>query len=130
MVVEAGGGMLFGIPMDHIAETVRVHHDAVRRFKQSEAFVLRDAIVPLIRLDRLLGVGSSVWFGDGSEEDAVLVVRYGGSMVGLVVDHFREGMDIILKPFDGILSGIQGYSGSALLGDGRVLLVLNLKELL
>jgi len=130
MVVEAGGGMLFGIPMDHIAETVRVHRDKVRRLKQSEAFVLRDAIVPLIRLDRLLGVGASTWFGDGSEEDAVLVVRLGGNVVGLVVDQFREGMDIILKPFDGILSGIGGYSGSALLGDGRVLLVLNLKELL
>ncbi|CAA7619599.1 chemotaxis protein CheA [Magnetospirillum sp. UT-4] len=130
MVVEAGGGMLFGIPMDHIAETVRVHRDAVRRFKQSEAFVLRDAIVPLIRLDRLMGVPTSVWIGDGSEEDAVLVVRIGGNMVGLVVDNFREGMDIILKPFDGILANIRGYSGSALLGDGRVLLVLNLKELL
>jgi two-component system chemotaxis sensor kinase CheA len=130
MVVEAGGGMLFGIPMDHIAETVRIHRGAVRCFKQSEAFVLRDAIVPLIRLDRLLGIESSVWFGDGSEEDAVLVVRIGGCLLGLMVDHFREGMDIILKPFDGILSGIHGYSGSALLGDGRVLLVLNLKELL
>lgn len=130
MVVEAGGGMLFGIPMEHIVETVRVHHDDVRKFKQSEAFVLRDAVVPLIRLDRLLGEQSSVWFGDGSEEDAVLVVRVAGNMVGLVVDNFREGMDIILKPFDGILSSIQGYSGSALLGDGRVLLVLNLRELL
>ncbi|MCF8502654.1 MAG: chemotaxis protein CheA, partial [Rhodospirillum sp.] len=130
MVVEAGGGMLFGIPMDHIVETVRVHRDNVRRFKQAEAFVLRDAVVPLIRLDHLLGEQSQVWFGDGSEEDAVLVVRVGGNMVGLMVDNFREGMDIILKPFDGILSCIQGYSGSALLGDGRVLLVLNLKELL
>lgn len=130
MVVEAGGGMLFGIPMDHIVETVRVHHDDIRRFKQSEAFVLRNAVIPLIRLDRLLGEQSSVWFGDGSEEDAVLVVRVAGNMVGLVVDNFREGMDIILKPFDGILSSIQGYSGSALLGDGRVLLVLNLRELL
>lgn len=130
MVVEAGGGMLFGIPMDHIVETVRVHRGAVRRFKQSEAFVLRDAIVPLIHLDRLLGVEPPQWFGDDSEEDAVLVVRIGGSLVGLLVDHFREGMDIILKPFDGILSDIHGYSGSALLGDGRVLLVLNLKELL
>jgi two-component system, chemotaxis family, sensor kinase CheA len=130
MVVEAGGGMLFGIPMDHIAETVRVHRDTVRHFKQSEAFVLRDAIIPLLRLDRLLGVASAVWFGDGSEEDAVLVVRIGNNMVGLVVDNFREGMDIILKPFDGILANIHGYSGSALLGDGRVLLVLNLKELL
>ena len=122
--------MLLGIPMEHISETVRVHRDNVQRFKQSEAFVLREAIVPMIRLDNLLGIPATQWFGDGNEEDAVLVVRIGGNVVGLVVDHFREGMDIILKPFDGILSGIQGYSGSALLGDGRVLLVLNLKELL
>jgi two-component system chemotaxis sensor kinase CheA len=130
MVVEAAGGMLFGIPMDQIAETVRVHRDDVRKLKQSEAFVLRDAIVPLIRLDRLLGIEPLVWFGDGNEEDAVLVVRSGASLAGLVVDQFHEGMDIILKPFDGFLSHILGYSGSALLGDGRVLLVLNLKELL
>jgi len=114
--------------MDQIAETVRVHHDAVRQLKQSQAFVLRNSIVPLIRLDRLLDIEPPTWFGDGNEEDAVLVVRSGGSLVGLVVDRFHEGMDIILKPFDGILANIQGYSGSALLGDGRVLLVLNLKE--
>lgn len=56
MMVEAGGGMLFGIPMDHIAQTVRIPRKAVRRIKQSEAFVLRDAIVPLVRLDTLLGL--------------------------------------------------------------------------
>jgi two-component system chemotaxis sensor kinase CheA len=37
---------------------------------------------------------------------------------------------VVLKPLDGMLAGMRGYSGSALLGDGRVLLVLNLKELL
>lgn len=130
MMVEAGGGMLFGIPMDHIAETVRIHRNQVRRFKQSEAFVLRDTIVPLLRLDRLLGIAPPAWFGDEDQEDSVLVVRVGSAVTGLVVDHFREGMDIILKPFEGILSGIPGYAGTALLGDGRVLLVLNLKELL
>jgi two-component system chemotaxis sensor kinase CheA len=130
MMVEAGGGMLFGIPMDHIAETVRLRRDTVQRIKQAEAFVLREAIVPLVRLDRLLGVERPVWFGDETEEDAVLVVRIGNSLTGLVIDHFRESMDIILKPFDGILTGLPGYAGTALLGDGRVLLVLNLKELL
>ena len=130
MMVEAGGGMLFGILMEHIAETVRIQRDQVRRFKRAEAFVLRDTIVPLLRLDTLLGIEQPPWFGDADQEDSVLVVRVGGAMTGLVVDHFREGMDIILKPFDGVLAGIPGYAGTALLGDGRVLLVLNLKELL
>ncbi|MGE5476796.1 MAG: chemotaxis protein CheW [Bacteroidales bacterium] len=130
MMVEAAGGMLFGIPMDNIAETVRVARGQIMRIKQAETFVLRETIVPLLRLDRLLGMQPPLWFGDDDQEDAVLVVRVGGALTGLVVDHFREGMDIILKPFDGILAGIPGYAGTALLGDGRVLLVLNLKELL
>ena len=130
MMVEAGGGMLFGIPMDQIAETVRVPRNSIRRIKLSDAFVLRDTIIPIMRLDRVLGLDAPTWIGDGSEEDAVLVVRVGESLAGLVVDHFREGMDIVLKPFAGVLTSVAGYAGTALLGDGRVLLVLNLKELL
>ena len=126
MMVEVGGA-LFGVPIDGVAETVRVPRNRVRRIKRSEAFILRDAIVPLIRLRDLLGLRSPT---DEVEEEAVLVVRIGGTVVGLVVDRLREGIDVVLKPLEGMLAGMRGYSGSALLGDGRVLLVLNLKELL
>ena len=42
----------------------------------------------------------------------------------------QNAYQVILKPLDGVLAGLSGYSGTALLGDGGVLLVLNLKELL
>ena len=42
----------------------------------------------------------------------------------------KEGMEVILKPLEGMLAKIAGYAGTALLGDGRVLLVLDLKELI
>lgn len=125
MMVEVGRG-LYGLPMDGVVETVKIPASGIRRIKQAEAFVLRDAIVPLVRMHQLLEEPKA----PDAEEEAVLVARVGGSLVGLVVDRFREGIDVILKPMDGILAGIRGYSGSALLGDGRVLLVLNLKELL
>ena len=126
MMVEAGDA-LFAVPMDSVAETVRVPRSRVRRIKRSEAFVLRDAIVPLVRLQDLLELPGQAAEVD---EEAVLVARVGGAIVGIVVDRFREGIDVVLKPLDGVLAGMRGYSGSALLGDGRVLLVLNLKELL
>ncbi|MTJ79423.1 MAG: chemotaxis protein CheA [Telmatospirillum sp.] len=129
MLVEVGDTP-YGIPMDHIVETVRVRRGAVRHIKQAEAFVLRQSIVPLVRLDRVLDLPDRRVADDPDHEEAVLVVRVAGSLLGLVVDHFREGMDIILKPLDGILSSVRGFAGTALLGDGRVLLVLNLKELL
>jgi two-component system chemotaxis sensor kinase CheA len=126
MTVEVGSG-LYGVPMDGVVETVRVPRERIRKIKQSETFALRDAIVPLVRMHTLLGIERST---DEVENEAVLVARVGSAIVGFVVDRFREGIDAILKPLAGVLAGMRGYSGSTLLGDGRVLLVLNLKELL
>ena len=60
----------------------------------------------------------------------MLVVRLDGQTVGLEVAAFGDGMEVILKPLTGMLACIAGYAGTALLGDGRVLLVLDLRELI
>lgn len=127
MVVDVAGE-LYGIPMDMIVETVRVRNRQVRMIKQSPTFVLRDSVVPLVRLAGKLSCTERML--DIDHEEAVLVCRVGGAPVGLVVDNFRESMDVILKPFDGVLAGMRGFSGTALLGDGHVLLVLDLREIL
>ncbi len=127
MTVEAGG-TLFGIPMVLIGETVRLDPVRVREIKRAKTFVLRNEVVPLRHLADLLGLPAPP--PDPDVHPAVLVVRVGGAPVGLVVDRFREGMDVILKPMDGVLAGLRGYAGTALLGDGSVLLVLDLKEVL
>ncbi|GGE12971.1 chemotaxis protein CheA [Aureimonas endophytica] len=127
MVVEAGRTP-YGIPMDLIVETVRVPRGAIRTIKRAETFVLRNSVIPLLRLATLLRLPDAAVAAP--EDEAVLVCRVNGSPVGLVIDAFREGMEVLLKPLEGVLAAIRGYSGTALLGDGRVLLVLNLKELL
>jgi two-component system chemotaxis sensor kinase CheA len=121
------GGRLFGIPMDMIAETVKLAEGDIRHVNNAEAFVLREAIVPLVRLGERLGLSD----GETREGDAaVMVVSLGGELVGLVVDGFRERMETVVKPLQGILEGAAGFSGTALLGDGRVLLILDLHELI
>lgn len=119
-------GHAFGIPMDVIAETVRIPQARIHSIRGDEAFVLRDTVVPLVRLGRLLDLPEAA---ERPEEAAVMVVRFGKERLGVVVDGFRESLEVIVKPMDGILAGMPGYSGTALLGDGRVLLVLDLKEL-
>jgi len=57
-------------------------------------------------------------------------VRVGTDVLGVIVDQFRETVDVIQKPMSGILSGLQAYSGSALMGDGSVLMILNLREMI
>ncbi len=117
----------FGVIFDTVRETLRLPQNEVQRIKQHEAIILRERLLPLHRLDHLLGLPeTSPQQGDLS----VLVVGVGSTDFALVVDDVREGVDVILKPLEGVMSSFPLYAGTALLGDGRVLLVLNLKELL
>jgi two-component system, chemotaxis family, sensor kinase CheA len=128
MVIESAGRR-FGVPMDLIVETVRVHGDDIHHFKQASTTVLRGKIVPLKALNELLALDADPLVNTDGEL-AVLVVRLQGEPVGLLVDQFHGATDIILKPLEGVLSGLTGFAGTALMGDGSVLMVLNPKELL
>ncbi|RVT87559.1 chemotaxis protein CheA [Inhella crocodyli] len=119
----------FGVPMDLIVETVRVPVDEVHRFKQSQTVVLRGRIVPLRALNELLGLELAQRPNEAGEL-AVLVLRWGNEQIGLVVDEFHGTSDIILKPLEGVLGQLPGFAGTALMGDGSVLMILNPKELL
>jgi two-component system chemotaxis sensor kinase CheA len=128
MVIESAGRKL-GVPMDLIVETVRVHGDDIHHFKQARTTVLRGRIVPLKPLNELLALDAEAQ-RNADGEFAVLVVRMASGNVGLLVDHFHGASDIILKPLEGVLAGLTGFAGTALMGDGSVLMVLNPKELL
>ena len=60
----------------------------------------------------------------------LVVVAAAGQLGGIRVDRLGERVEIMLAPLEGLLSGAPGIAGTTLLGDGRVLLVLNIAELL
>jgi two-component system chemotaxis sensor kinase CheA len=127
MVIESNH-QIFGVPMDMVLETVRIPRDAIRSIKNRQTIVLRNRVLPLRSLNELLREDLPQ-VSNELDEMATLVVQIHGESLGIVVDNFREVVDIILKPMGGILNAVPGYSGSALLGDGSVLMVLNPKEL-
>lgn len=128
MLIEADR-QLFAIPMDEVVETVRVAKSQIHTIKQHQTTLLRGRIVPLCQLHRLLELTAQP-MANSDDEWAVLVVRIGDEVVGLVVDNFHGTVDVIQKPLEGVLANLPAYSGSALLGDGSVLMVLNIKALL
>jgi len=128
MIIESGGAQ-YGIPMDLVVETVRIPAASVHAIRQHQAAVLRGRIVPLRSLNGLLCTDRPQRRND-QDELATLVLRIHGQYVGLVIDDFREVVEVILKPMAGILGSLAAYAGSALLGDGSVLMVINPKELL
>ena len=125
MTVEAGG-QTFGIPLDAIVETVRVGNESIFPVGAAHAIVLRDRTVPLIRLAQVLAQNGR----PGAHEGPIVIANVGGDLGALQVDRIGERMDVMLKPLDGLLAGLPGIAGSTLLGDGSVLLVLDLAELI
>jgi two-component system chemotaxis sensor kinase CheA len=125
MTVEAGGQQ-FGVPLDAVVETVRIARGDIHGVGGAEAFVLGHRTVPLLALGRILGRGE----GAAGARATVLVVASGGHTIGLEVERLGERMDVMLKPPEGLLAGAAGIAGTTLLGDGSVLLVLDLQEIL
>jgi two-component system chemotaxis sensor kinase CheA len=120
------GAETFGVQVEAIRETVRVPSDRILPLRDAEAFVLRDRTVPLLRLAGLLGLPTT------ARGAAVRVIVLGSrsGTVGVEVDGFAGQSDVLLRPLSGLLSGMPGMLGTALLGDGRVLMVLDLPELI
>jgi len=126
MMVEVDQ-QVYGISMEHIRETVRVPSDRIQRIKHTEAIILRDKLIPLCRLRQLLKLEPH---SEPLEEEAILIIAVNGEEVGLVIDAFHEGIDVIQKPLEGVMSHYPTYAGATLLGDGRVLLILDIQELI
>ncbi|MDO7841790.1 chemotaxis protein CheA [Sphingomonas immobilis] len=123
LIVEIGGDR-YGVPLDQIVETVRVDTSALMPVGGGRACVLRGRTVPVLSLAALLGVAER-----SNAATKLLVTRSGGENVALTVDGFAERVDTLVRPSSGILAGVPGVTGSTLLGDGDVLLVLDLPAL-
>jgi two-component system, chemotaxis family, sensor kinase CheA len=121
------GGEVFGVPIEAVVETVRLPRDRLIGIKNGQAFVLRDQIVPTCRLDRLLDLPES---GSRGGDALILVTHIGGEAAGIEVDGIGERLDVVMKPMQGLLAEASDYAGTTLLGNGRVLLVLNLGAIL
>jgi len=126
MVVEAGGQRL-GIPMDAVLKTVQLRPSQIRQIKANEGFVLDDRVVPICSLADLMQLPSRAVAVRGTR--LVVVAEVGGRVTGLEVDAIGERLDVVLKPMQGLLSSARSFAGTTLLGDGTVLLVLDLKEI-
>jgi two-component system chemotaxis sensor kinase CheA len=128
LVLEAAG-QLFAMPVDMVVETTRLSPSDIRGIKTERTILRRNRILPIRELNALLGIPKPARINDDGEQ-SLLVAKLGDDVVALVVDGFRETLDVIQKPLTGVLAGIPAYSGTTLMGDGAVLLVLNPRNLL
>ena len=119
------GDHLFAIPSDIILETLEVKPEDIREIRNRQVLILRQEVIPFVRLNDVLNIARPQ---DQKEMIAVIVYR-GDNFVGLGVDTVVDQMENIIKPFDPIAQRFRGFSGGTILGDGRVVLLLDIPTL-
>jgi two-component system chemotaxis sensor kinase CheA len=124
LIVEVGGES-YALPSGSVVESLRYPRSEVARIGGRDTLRVRDRIVPLLHLAELFGRTASA----GDEGYAVIVGR-GEKRLGLAVDRLRGQQDVVIKALDPAVSGAAlGIAGATILGDGRVLLILDVAAL-
>ena len=115
----------FAIPTSQVSEIVKARKSEIKSLGKTDAIVVRDRVIPVVHLHKLLGIEGE------DEEDLELLITYLGdenTKVGLVVDSVLRQQDILVKNLNEALSGIKGISGATILGDGQVVLVIDVGQ--
>lgn len=127
IMTVAVAGQLFGLPMAQVRHTLRLPKSALRRMQKKQAFAFREKVLPLFYLHELLALPEPPTL---PAKLAIVVVESAHGQLGLAVDRFAEPSDVVVKPLAGILRGLTQYAGNALLPDGSILLILDMREVL
>ncbi|HKM86996.1 MAG TPA: hybrid sensor histidine kinase/response regulator [Xanthobacteraceae bacterium] len=122
LIVEAGGER-FAIPQLSVLELVRAGNNGehrIERIKDAPVLRLRNKLLPLIRLDEVLRLGEC-----DRENGFVVVTQVGNQVFGAVVDGVFHTEEIVIKPMSSKLRHIPVFSGTTILGDGSVIMIID-----
>ena len=112
---------LYAIPLNAVLEIARTFETEVHQVDNYEVLQLRNQVLPLLRLGRAVEAGQ-----DRKSKLFVLVITVGERKYGLIVDALEGEEELVIKALDDHTFQTDLVSGASILGDGRVVLILNL----
>lgn len=116
----------YAIPLSSVVETIRFGSDDVHHIQGRDALRMRDRIVPLVRLADVFGLSRNEKEG---RMFAVILGR-GDKQIGLIVDRLNGQQEVVIKGLDQIVtSGATAVAGATIMGDGSVVLIVDVPAL-
>ncbi len=114
------------IPLVSVMETVRPQSEQMSTINGREVIRLRDQVLPLLRFDEVYDVPRN---NGHMDIPYVVVVAVADKQIGLAVDDLMGQEEVVIKTLGKYLGDMQGIAGSAILGDGRVRLIVDVADL-
>ncbi|MCX5679987.1 MAG: hybrid sensor histidine kinase/response regulator [Candidatus Omnitrophica bacterium] len=127
LLVSAGDD-IFAVPVERVVETIRISQQDIRSVETKEAISVRGHILPLIRMIDLFGLPKK-----GIMEKSfypVVIVQSVEKRVGILVDRLLGHQEIVGKSIGEPLKKIKDIAGATILGNGRVVLILDIPSII
>ncbi len=125
LMVELGNEK-YAIPLGSIQTIEDVAVSDIKYVQTKEVINLRGTVIPLIRLDQILDVESSL---ENPESLTVVIVKKGDKQAGLVVDNLIGQQEVVIKSIGSYINCSKIISGATILGDGEIALILEVNTL-
>jgi two-component system chemotaxis sensor kinase CheA len=124
LLVEANKEV-FSIPLGSVLEVVRVRQGDITSINGHEVIRLRNIVLPLARIADVLGTTS---ISRTAESRYIVVVALAEQRLGVVVDSLLGQKEVVIKSLGDYLGKVSGIAGSTILGDGRVIMIVDVGE--
>ena len=122
ILLEAGGQQYI-LPLSNIRDMIKLPLEDAHQYRGRTLAQVRGTIYSIFSLAEMLGLAPAK-----TPELSVAIVEAGALRYGLVVDKFLTEVEVLVKPLTGGLEQCKEFQGAAIMGDGRVVLVLNALE--
>ena len=110
----------YGIPMESVSETVKIEKDEIEYLHNEPFIYIRGEVIPLLFIESML---------DKSQMDdkplSIVVLNIKENMLAVVVNEFLGQLDVVQKPLVGIMDAHPLFSGTALLGNGQIIMSID-----
>ncbi|HEX8188085.1 MAG TPA: chemotaxis protein CheA, partial [Pyrinomonadaceae bacterium] len=123
-LIASVGGQRFAFPQSAVREIIEVEPSSVKVLENNEIVPYRGGVLPLLRLARLFDLGEQP-----PKPFHVFVTGGGAQAVGLAVERVVGQREIVVRGLNDPLVKVAGVAGATDLGDGRVVLILDVAAL-
>jgi two-component system, chemotaxis family, sensor kinase CheA len=118
-LIVVAGGQIFAVPQASVREVIEVAGGAIHEFENNEILHYRETAIPFVRLPVFFGMR------EPHGPRAVLIVGEGRNLIGIGVDRVLGLKEVVVRPLIDPLVRVPGIGGATELGDGRVVLILD-----
>lgn len=113
------------IPLTHVVEIAKIDESYIKTIEKSEVFLLRNEVIPIVRLSNMYNVKQPK---ESLQDSYAAIVEVNEKKIGIVVDDIAGKQEVVIKTFSGMLKNIKNFSGATIMGDGRVMLIVDVSS--